>query len=143
MQHRRPASKAAARRQAQRRASAQAALPSAERLLAAVARPAARTTATAPRSGDGLRVSRPLDPPWWAFAPLSWVVPVAKTKTVDLDALGREVWERLDGTRTVEAIVEDFAEHHRLPFADARESVTRFLRLLLERGMIEFTEAPA
>ncbi len=136
MKHRRPTSQSAAR--AQKRRRARVALPPAERLLAAVARPVPDATAN-PR-GDGLRVTRPLGRPWWGVPPISWVVPVPETKIVELDALGREVYEHLDGEATVEAVVEAFAEHHRLPFDDARSSVSRFLRLLLERGMIELGE---
>ena len=138
MKHRRPTSQNAARAQKRRRERALAALPSPERLLAAVARPVPSASATT--RGDGLRVSRPIDRPWWGFPPISWVLPVPTTRTVDLDALGREVYERLDGLVKVEAVVEAFAEHHRLPFDEAGASVTRFLRLLLERGMIAIEE---
>ena len=133
MIHRRPTSQRAAHRASRRRAAAPA-LPPAERLLAATARPVPDATAT-PR-GEGLRVSRPLARPWWGVPPISWVVPVPKTKTVELDALGREVYEALEPGRTVESVIDAFAEHHRLPFDEARKSVSRFLELLLGRGMI-------
>ncbi|BAM03868.1 PqqD family protein [Phycisphaera mikurensis] len=138
MKHRRPVSQQAARQQARRR-EAQAALHTPQRLLAATARPAAAATAR-PR-GDGLRVTRPAARPWWAFPPISWVVPVPQTRTVDLDPLGREVYELLGRGRRVEEVIEAFAEAHKLPFAEAQESVSAFLRLLLARDLVELDAA--
>lgn len=58
------------------------------------------------------------------------------TKKIELDAYGRMVWERIDGTRDVAAIIRDFAGKSGLSLHDAEISVTAFLRELGRRGLI-------
>ena len=58
------------------------------------------------------------------------------TRTVELDGLGREVYEACDGTATVRAIVERFGKAHRLGSAEAELAVTRFMQLLVGRGVV-------
>ena len=57
-------------------------------------------------------------------------------KRYDLDACGREVFEACDGARTVRTIVHDFAQRRHLSLAEAELSVTAFLRMLKDRGLI-------
>jgi hypothetical protein len=72
---------------------------------------------------------------WWLRA-LSWLLPLRRERGFALDALGQEVWRACDGERTVEMIVEAFAERHRVRFHEARQSVLTFLKLLSERNLI-------
>jgi hydroxyacyl-ACP dehydratase HTD2-like protein with hotdog domain len=86
--------------------------------------------------GAGLLLWVPLQRRWWTRGVFEWLLPLRKEKGIELDALGREVWEACDGQTTLEAIVESFAQHHRLRFHEARLSVGAFLALLLERRLM-------
>ena len=57
-------------------------------------------------------------------------------KKLQLDALGTEVWELLDGGSRVRDIIRQFAARHRLQQREAELAVTRFLRDLGKRGLI-------
>ena len=58
------------------------------------------------------------------------------TKRLQLDALGSEVWELLDGKRSVRQIIRCFREKHQLHPKEAEVSVSQFLRELGKRGII-------
>jgi hypothetical protein len=57
-------------------------------------------------------------------------------KKLQLDTLGTEVWDLMDGHTSVHRIIKQFASTHRLPLREAEISVTRFLRDLGKRGLI-------
>jgi len=57
-------------------------------------------------------------------------------KKLQLDALGTEVWELLDGCVRVRDVIGQFAARHRLQQREAELAVTRFLRELGKRGLI-------
>ena len=57
-------------------------------------------------------------------------------KKLQLDALGAEVWELMDGHTRVRGIIKRFASIHQLPQREAEVAVTRFLRDLGKRGLI-------
>ena len=57
-------------------------------------------------------------------------------KKLQLDALGTEVWELLDGGTRVRDVIRQFAAKHRLQQREAELAVTRFLRELGKRGLI-------
>jgi hypothetical protein len=59
-------------------------------------------------------------------------------RKLQLDGLGTEVWNLLDGVRSVRRIIGIFAESHRLPQREAEIAVTQFLRQLGRRGIIGF-----
>ena len=59
-----------------------------------------------------------------------------QTKKLQLDAMGTQVWDMIDGKRTVKEIVRRFAEFHRLHRKEAEMSVTAFLHELGKRGII-------
>jgi hypothetical protein len=75
-----------------------------------------------------------------------WVADLAKrfgaaanappTRQLELDELGTLTWELIDGTRTVRAIVRQFARRTRVHPKEAEAAVTRFLRELGRRGII-------
>ncbi len=105
-----------------------------DRLLATV--PVANRAVTAKRLGEGMHVVLPIRRRWWNSPPFSWLLPYREHRTVALDALGREVYEAVDGHRTVEQIVERFAHTHRLRFHEARLSVMQFLKMLAQRNIV-------
>jgi hypothetical protein len=93
-----------------------------------------------PDGGWLLRV--PLRRRWYTRPPLAWLVPLSRDRAVGLDQLGSEVWEACDGRRTVQEIVDLFAAAHDLTFHEARLSVTAFLRLLVQRGLVVVVGRP-
>ena len=75
-----------------------------------------------------------------------WIASLAKrfggphdriqTKPLQLDKLGTEVWELIDGNRSVGRIIEVFAETHRLQNREAEVAVSQFIRQLGQLGLI-------
>ena len=59
-----------------------------------------------------------------------------RSKPLQLDQLGTEVWELIDGKRSVGRIVERFAQTHQLQIREAEVAVSQFIRLLGQRGLI-------
>ena len=57
-------------------------------------------------------------------------------KKLQLDALGTQVWDLIDGRRPVDRMIRDFAAAHQLHPREAEVSVTQFLRSLGKRGLI-------
>ncbi|MEJ2638888.1 MAG: PqqD family protein [Desulfosarcinaceae bacterium] len=61
-------------------------------------------------------------------------------RKVQLDTLGTQVWQWIDGERSVDEIVRAFSKAHRLSHREAELSVTAFLRMLGKRGLIGMRE---
>lgn len=86
----------------------------------------------------GIRLSLRVELPRW----YGWVAGGRRadlqvhTRSVELDGLGREVYEACDGATPVQVIVARFGQTHRLGPAEAELAVTRFLQLLVRRGLI-------
>ena len=59
-----------------------------------------------------------------------------RTRKLQLDALGTEVWDMVDGRRSVRRLIQIFSETHRVSTKEAEISVTRFIRELGRRGLI-------
>ncbi len=57
-------------------------------------------------------------------------------KTFGLDRLGREVYDLCDGKRSVREVIEAFAETHRISRTEAELAVTRFMRVLVSKGIL-------
>lgn len=57
-------------------------------------------------------------------------------KKLELDELGTKAWDMINGTRTVEDIINVFAEDLQLHKREAEASVTQFIRELGKRGLI-------
>ncbi len=105
-------------------------------LLGAV--PVANRAVRERRNGDTLILYVPLRQRWWMGPPFCWMpgVNFRKEKGVALDRLGQEVWKGINGRRSVEQLVERFAEKHKVRFHEARISVMTFLRMLMQRELI-------
>jgi hypothetical protein len=84
----------------------------------------------------GAMVSVPVRRPSWLVPPISWILPFSSHRRVELDDLGLEVLNLCNGRNTVESVIEKFAADHKLSFREAQLSVTQFLRLLTERGLV-------
>ncbi len=57
-------------------------------------------------------------------------------RKIQLDGLGIEVWDHINGKKNVQTIVREFARRHSLHIREAELSVTRFLKSLGEKGLI-------
>ena len=57
-------------------------------------------------------------------------------RKLELDALGTQVWDLVNGRRSVRRLVREFAAAHKLPSREAEVAVTQFLRELGRRGLI-------
>lgn len=57
-------------------------------------------------------------------------------KKLQLDELGTATWKLMDGNRTVQQIVREFAARYQLQSKEAEISVTAFIRELGKRGII-------
>jgi hypothetical protein len=60
----------------------------------------------------------------------------SREKRFELDALGAWVWKRIDGTRRVEALIQEFAAEQRVNGREAEVAVVAFLKVLAKRGLI-------
>lgn len=72
----------------------------------------------------------------WLIPPFSWMFRPSSFKQYRLDGPGAEVLAMCTGNRSLEAIIDDFSDRHRLTFHEARVSVTLFVKNLVERGII-------
>jgi len=81
----------------------------------------------------GLKLKAELERPRWQ----RWLGGSKRMRrTFELDALGKEVYDACDGRNNVEDIITGFAETHNLSLPEAEMSVTRFLRMLVQRGLV-------
>lgn len=85
---------------------------------------------------DGTIIWAPIRQRWYMKPPLSWLFQFRSEKGFGLDSLGSEVWEQCNGRRTVEQIIDEFAENHRVEFHEARLVVMHFMRMLMTRELI-------
>jgi hypothetical protein len=92
------------------------------------------------RLGTGhVLIEYPLTVPPWISAlarRMGKTLDRTRTRKLQLDALGTEVWDMVDGRRSVRQIIHLFSETHRVSTKEAEISVTRFIRELGRRGLI-------
>ena len=74
--------------------------------------------------------------PWYVFPPISWIVPHRAERASVLDRIGSQVWRWCDGERTVEDIIDAFADEYALTFHEARVAVTGYIKSLVQRGVL-------
>ncbi len=63
-------------------------------------------------------------------------VKARRRKRYELAGVSRELFDRLDGKRTVEDLVDWFCEQDRLNFLEGRALVLHYLRDLMKRGLV-------
>jgi hypothetical protein len=80
------------------------------------------------------RLTVPLKPVGWAARVLR--VPQNVTKTFELDALGKLVWDACDGTTSVRQVIEKLAGRYDLNEREAEVATLAFLRTLMRKGLI-------
>ena len=76
--------------------------------------------------------------PWMAtlLRRFTGTAPQIRFRKLQLDNLGTDVWQMIDGKRTVQNIIAEFAQIHQLPTAESESAITQFLRDLGKRGLI-------
>lgn len=67
-----------------------------------------------------------------------WIKVVGKPRQFEIDALGRSVWDMVDGHRRVQKIVTRFAEHNKINIREAELGVMSFLTTLRQRNLVLF-----
>ena len=71
-----------------------------------------------------------------ASRPLARLLKTKKQKQYVLEGLGLELYNRLDGKRTVEHLVDELMAWYKLTFFESRAMVLTYLRTLTDRGLI-------
>jgi hypothetical protein len=59
-----------------------------------------------------------------------------KRKGYELEGVAREIYEKLDGKKTVEDLVLDFAKDEKLGFLESRALIVQYLKNLMEKGLV-------
>jgi len=71
-----------------------------------------------------------------------WMLPLTKLlnmrhkKRFLLDGVGQEVYESIDGKKSFEKLIDDFAERHKLTFFESRALLMHYIQILTKRGLI-------
>lgn len=95
-----------------------------------LARPSKQQT-----NGAGIAVVVPLKYPRILHA-LSAFLPLPETRTYLVEGRGLEIYELIDGTRSLESIIDQFRANHALTFYEARTLVLAYLTTLTKKGLI-------
>ena len=72
---------------------------------------------------------------WWIKV-LAVVLPIPKRHPIELDEIGKQVWELCDGEHTLQDMVKVFQQRHKLRRAEAEWSLRNYLRDLGKRGLV-------
>ena len=72
----------------------------------------------------------------------SWMKPLRRwfairpTARYRLDATGTAVYDSIDGRKTFEQLVDEFAAQHDLTFFESRAMLMNYVQMLMKRGLI-------
>jgi len=94
------------------------------------------TAAQAEPWAQGVAITVRSRKPDFMKPPLSWIVPVRKERTYQLDAVGARVWALCGKRLTVEEMVDLFAAEYALSFHEARVLLANYIRDLIQRGIV-------
>ena len=87
--------------------------------------------------GDGLRIVAQRRNNWW-IRMLNVVLPIPRERRIELDAVGKQVWEMCDGEHTLRDMTEVFQERHKLTRMEAEWSLRNYLKDLGKRNLVGF-----
>lgn len=62
-------------------------------------------------------------------------------RKVQVDAIGAELLSMLDGGRTLENLIEAFAETHLLSYLESRALIMAWIRPLVQRELVRFEKS--
>lgn len=85
---------------------------------------------------DRLVLAVPLQPRWWLRGPFRALLGTRTHRELQLDRLGREIWDEAKGEPRVETVIDRFAARHQLTFHEARIALTAYLQSLVQRGVL-------
>ncbi len=101
-----------------------------------LSRPVRNTSLQTEAAEDGsLRIIIERRRIWWVRA-LSVLLPIPKRRPIELDPLGKEVWDLCDGEHTLREMIRIFQQRHKLSRAEAEWSLRTYLRDLGKRGLV-------
>ncbi|HEX8833854.1 MAG TPA: PqqD family protein [Abditibacteriaceae bacterium] len=75
----------------------------------------------------------------WKMRLAGMVTALPEKRSVELDAIGTDVWLMLDGHATVSSIVKALSKKHKLSQRETELSLQQFFKELGRRGYIGFT----
>ena len=88
------------------------------------------------RDVDGtVAVTLELSCPGW-MKPLRRWFAMRPTAFYRLDAVGTAVYDSIDGVKSFERLVDEFAARHALTFFESRALLMNYVQMLMKRGMI-------
>ena len=93
------------------------------------------------QEGEGMLLSYELEPTR-AVRAVTWFMnrfgkgAPPSLRKVELDKVGRHVWEMCDGEHTVRDVATSISKNFRVPGHEAEHSTVLFLRTLASRGLI-------
>ncbi len=99
-------------------------------------RPVHNDAAEVVRDDEEVHVRVRNEIPWYLKGPARLVFRIPERKTHALDSIGSTVWRWCDGRRTVEEVVDLFAEQYELTFHESRVLAADYLGQLTRRGII-------
>ena len=73
-------------------------------------------------------------PPW--MKPFRRWFAIRPTARFRLDATGTDVYDSIDGRKTFERLVDEFAAKHDLTFHESRAMMMNYVQMLMKRGLI-------
>ena len=74
---------------------------------------------------------------WWVKL-LGVVIPIPTERRLEVDVVGRQVWDMCDGEHTLKDMIETFQDEHKLTRTEAEWSLRNYLKDLGKRGLVAF-----
>lgn len=90
---------------------------------------------SAPAPEGRVRLAAPVARKWWVSA-ASGALRLPERKVLELDPIGAEVFDLLDGRRTIEEIIDAHRQRWALTFLEARGMILEYLRRLMRRRLV-------
>lgn len=85
----------------------------------------------------GLRLITRRRGDWWVRL-LSALFPIPRERRIELDSVGKQVWDLCDGEHSLRQMIEVFQQLHKLTRAEAEWSLRNYLKDLGKRGLVGF-----
>lgn len=85
----------------------------------------------------GLRILARRREDWWVRL-VGVVFPIPRERRIELDMVGKQVWELCDGEHTLREMIGVFQREHKLTRGEAEWSLRNYLRDLGKRGLVGF-----
>jgi len=70
------------------------------------------------------------------LVPVSHLLRMRRSRRIQLDPVGWAVYEKIDGQKTFERMIDDFAAEHNLAFLESRALLMAHIRNLMKAGLV-------